>query len=75
MGSDLWSVAIILGPIILIGVMIAAYLSNRNAVAKRGEAALGTTNAVQGSENARPDLAAEVERAHEGAPDPNRPRD
>ncbi|WP_133365615.1 hypothetical protein [Qipengyuania sediminis] len=72
--TDPWGIVLILGPILLIGVMIWAWLSNRKAAAERGESALGTTNAVQGSENARPDIEAEVDRARAGEEDPNQPR-
>lgn len=71
--ADPWGLVIILGPLLLIGVIVWVTLSNRKTAAKRGEAALGTTNAVQGSEHARPDLDQEVERAREGAEDPNKP--
>lgn len=71
---DPWGLVLIIGPILLIAVMIWAYLSNRKAAAERGEQALGTTNAVQGSEHARPDLADDVARARAGEEDPNLPR-
>ena len=66
MGSDLGSVVLILGPIALIGVIIWAWASNRKAARKHGEQALGTTNAVRGSEHARPDLESDIARAEQG---------
>lgn len=66
MGDDLWSVVLIVGPLLLIAVMVLAWRSNRAAVKARGPAALGTTNAVRGSEHARPDLDQEIARAERG---------
>jgi hypothetical protein len=68
-GGDFWSVILIGGPALLVAVMIYVWLSNRSAVQKRGGnegAALGTTNAVEGSPNARPDLARDEARAKAG---------
>ena len=66
MGEDLWGVVLVLGPIALVSVMIWAWLSNRQAAQTHGEAALGTTNAVEGSDKARPDLAQDIARAEAG---------
>ena len=68
MGNDeIWGVVLVLGPLLLLGVMLWAWLGNRKAVKERGAAAaLGTTNAVEGSENARPDLEREIDRAESG---------
>lgn len=68
MGNEtVWGIVLVVGPILLLGVMLWVWLGNRKAVKERGAAAaLGTTNAVQGSENARPDLEREIERAESG---------
>lgn len=68
--SDPWGILLILGPLLLLGVMIYAWSRNRAAAKDRGQhdeaAVLGTTNAVVGSDEARPDIEAEVARAEEG---------
>lgn len=63
---DPWGLVLILGPLLLLGVIVYAWSRNRAAVKDRGEAALGTTNAVRGSEDARPDIEAEAARAESG---------
>jgi hypothetical protein len=63
---DPWGLVLILGPLLLLSVIIYAWSRNRAAVKRGGEAALGTTNAVRGSENARPDIEAEAARAEAG---------
>ncbi len=64
--SEPWGIVLILGPLLLLGVMIYAWSRNRAAASDRGEAALGTTNAVRGSENARPDVQGDAARAEHG---------
>ncbi len=63
---DFWGIVIVIGPILLLGVMIYAWSRNRAAARHRGEAALGTTNAVRGSEQARPDVERDEARARQG---------
>ena len=64
--SEPWAFTLILGPIILLVVFIYVWSRNRAARKERGDAALGTTNAVRGSEEARPDIEAEAARAERG---------
>lgn len=63
---DFWGIVLIVGPLLLLGVMIYAWSRNRAAASDRGKAALGTTNAVRGSEDARPDVEADEARAQQG---------
>jgi hypothetical protein len=67
-GGGFWGILLIGGPLLLLGVMLFVWLSNRAAVKRRGgeDAALGNTNAVMGSDNARPDLARDEARAKHG---------
>lgn len=68
-GGGFWGILLIGGPLLLVGVMIYVWLSNRAAVKARGGRegpALGTTNAVEGSPSARPDLARDEARARAG---------
>ena len=64
--SEPWAFTLILGPIILLVVFIYVWSRNRAARKKRGDAALGTTNAVRGSEEARPDIENDAARAERG---------
>lgn len=48
---DPWPLLLILGPLLLLGVIVYATWRNRQARKKGGDAALGTTNAVHGSEH------------------------
>ena len=68
LGGGFWGILLIGGPILLLALMLYGWLSNRSAVKRRGseDAALGTTNAVEGSPNARPDLAQDEARAKRG---------
>ena len=62
--TDPWAILLILGPLLMLGVMVYAWSRNRAARKDGGPAALGTTNAVRGSDEARPDL--EAARAEHG---------
>ena len=64
--SEPWGIVLAIGPILLLGVIIYAWSRNRAATKERGEAALGTTNAVRGSDQARPDVEADAARAESG---------
>ena len=64
--TDPWPIILILGPLLLLAVIIYAWSRNRAAAKNRGAGALGTTNAVRGSEDARPDIEAEAARAESG---------
>lgn len=64
--SEPWGIILIVGPLLLLGVMIYAWSRNRAAAGDRDETALGTTNAVRGSEDARPDVEADEARAQRG---------
>ena len=69
---DPWGLVLILGPLLLLAVIVYAWSRNRKALPKdaRGNtdtgATVGTTNAVRGSEDARPDIEAEAARAEAG---------
>lgn len=63
---DFWGIVLVIGPILLLGMMIYGWIRNRSAARDRGEAALGTTNAVRGSEDARPDVERDEARARHG---------
>lgn len=63
---DFWGIVLIIGPLLLLGMMIYAWSRNRARARDQGEAALGTTNAVRGSEDARPDVEADAARAERG---------
>lgn len=70
--TDPWPIILILGPLLLLAVIVFAWSRNRKALPKdaRGNAdtgaTVGTTNAVRGSEDARPDIEAEAARAESG---------
>ena len=64
--NTIWGITLILGPILLLVVFIYVWSRNRAARNERGDAALGTTNAVRGSDEARPDIEAEAARAERG---------
>lgn len=64
--SEPWSIVLAIGPILLLAVMIYAWSRNRAATKERGETALGTTNAVRGSDKARADVEADAARAEAG---------
>lgn len=71
MGEELWGVVLIVGPLLLLGAAIFVFLSNRKATPRgpagqRDTGMVGTTNAVQGSDKARPDLARDEARAKSG---------
>jgi hypothetical protein len=70
--TDPWPIILVIGPLLLLLVILYAWSRNRAAMPKdaRGDtdtgATVGTTNAVKGSENARPDIEAEAARAEAG---------
>ena len=64
--SEPWGIVLAIGPLLLLGVILYAWSRNRAAAKDRGEAALGTTNAVRGSEDARPDVERDEARARHG---------
>lgn len=64
--SEPWGIVLAIGPILLLAVIIYAWSRNRAVTKERGEAGLGTTNAVRGSEAARPDIEADEARAKRG---------
>lgn len=64
--TEPWGFVLIIGPLLLLGVIVYAWSRNRAAGQDRGDATLGHTNAVRGSEEARPDIEAEIARAESG---------
>jgi hypothetical protein len=64
--SEPWGIVLAIGPILLLAVIIYAWSRNRAVAKERGEAGLGTTNAVRGSEAARPDVETDAARARHG---------
>lgn len=72
LAAEPWGLVLILGPLLLLVVFVFVWWSNRKALPKdaRGDtdtgASVGTTNAVRGSEKARPDIEAEAARAESG---------
>lgn len=68
LGGGFWGILLIGGPLLLLALMLYGWRSNRAAVKERGgeRAALGNTNAVEGSTSARPDLARDEARAKRG---------
>lgn len=64
--ADPWLLILTLGPLLLIGVIAYATFKNRRRRAESGEVALGTSNAVRGSEQARPDVESDAARAEAG---------
>lgn len=67
--TEPWGLVLVIGPIVLLGVIVFVWLSNRAAGQDRGDPTLGKTNAVRGSEDARPDIESEIARAERGAQD------
>lgn len=71
--AEPWGLVLILGPILLLAAFVFVWWSNRKALPRdaRGDsdtgAAVGATNAVRGSDKARPDIEAEAARAESGA--------
>ena len=69
---DPWGLVLIIGPLLLLGVILYAWSRNRAAMPKDAHgdtdtgATVGRTNAVRGSEDARPDIEAEAARAESG---------
>lgn len=63
---DPWGLVLILGPLLLLAVILYAWSRNRAARREGGEAGLGASNAVRGSEEARPDIETEAARARHG---------
>lgn len=72
--ADPWPLILTLGPVLLLVAFVFVWWSNRKAEPRaRGDGAeptVGTTNAVRGSENARPDIEAEAARAEHGEDKP-----
>ena len=64
--TEPWGLVIIIGPLLLLAVMIFVWVRNRAAGQDRGEGTLGQTNAVLGSDAARPDLESDIARADRG---------
>lgn len=72
LAAEPWGLVLVLGPSLLLAAFVFVWRSNRKALPKgaRGDAdtgaTVGQTNAVRGSEQARPDIEAEAARAESG---------